>query len=63
MEIKAKENIAGPDMKGLRALAEEKRLKRYLFVSLEPRQRTLNGGIVVLPFAEFLDRLWSGDYG
>lgn len=61
VEVKAKENISPNDVKSLRAIAEEKKLKRYLCVSLEPRARKF-GGITVLPFREFLDSLWSGEY-
>jgi predicted AAA+ superfamily ATPase len=62
VEAKAKENISPYDVKGLRALAEEKKLKRYLCVSLEPRARKLDAVVTVLPFREFLDALWSGEY-
>ncbi len=61
VEVKAKENLSPRDVKSLRALAEEKNLKRYLCVSLEPRRRQLDG-VIVLPFREFLDALWNGDY-
>ena len=61
VEAKAKENVSVSDIKSLRALAEERKLKRYLCVSLEPRMRTL-GGVTVLPFKEFLEALWSGEY-
>ncbi len=61
VEVKAKPNVAEQDLKGLRALAEEKKLKRYICVSLEPRGRTI-GKIQVLPFTEFLDALWEGEY-
>ncbi len=61
VEVKAKENLSPRDVKSLRALAEEKKLKRYLCVSLEPRRRQLDG-VTVLPFREFLDALWNGDY-
>ncbi|OGP98583.1 MAG: hypothetical protein A2Z51_03625 [Deltaproteobacteria bacterium RBG_19FT_COMBO_52_11] len=61
MEVKAKENVSLQDIKSLRALAEEKSLKRYLCVSLEPRRRKLEG-VTVLPFKEFLEALWSGEY-
>lgn len=61
VEVKAKENISPQDIKSLQALAEEKKLKRYLCVSLEPRLRRF-GGVTVLPFREFLDALWSGKY-
>lgn len=61
VEAKAKENLSSQDVKSLRALAEEKKLKRYLCVSLEPRMRKFEG-ITVLPLREFLDALWSGKY-
>lgn len=61
VEVKAKENVSARDIKPLRALAEEKKLKRYLCVSLEPRIRKFEG-VTVLPFREFLEALWSGEY-
>jgi predicted AAA+ superfamily ATPase len=61
VEVKAKENLSPNDYKSLRMLAEEKKLKRYLCVSLEPRRRKV-GGIVILPFREFLTALWNGEY-
>jgi hypothetical protein len=60
VELKAKENLSPRDLKPLLALAEEKKLKRYLCVSLEPRPRKLSG-VTVLPFRQFLDGLWSVD--
>lgn len=59
IEVKAKENVSAQDLKSLRALAEEKKLKQYLCVSLDPRQRTLDG-ISIIPYQKFLDQLWSG---
>jgi predicted AAA+ superfamily ATPase len=61
VEVKAKENLSPHDLKPLRALAEEKKLKRYLCVSLESRRRTLEG-LTVLPLREFLEALWSCKY-
>ncbi|OGA00962.1 MAG: hypothetical protein A3I00_07955 [Betaproteobacteria bacterium RIFCSPLOWO2_02_FULL_64_12] len=61
VELKAKESVAAQDVKSLRALAEERKLKRYLCVSLEPRRRRADG-ITFLPVEEFLDGLWGGEY-
>ncbi len=61
IEVKAKENLSNHDVKPLRALAEEKKLKRYLCVSLEPRRRTLEN-LTLLPFREFLEALWNREY-
>lgn len=61
VEVKAKENVSPQDLKSLRALAEENRLKRYLCVSLEPRTRRV-AGVTILPLREFLDALWDGEF-
>jgi uncharacterized protein len=61
VEVKAKENISSQDVKPLHALAEEKKLKRYLCVSLEPRRRKMDA-VTVLPWEDFLSELWSGNY-
>ena len=61
VEVKAKQNLAPADIKPLRALAEEKKLKRYLCVSLEPRMRKM-GDVTILPCKEFLEALWNEEY-
>ncbi len=61
VEVKAKENLSTHDLKSLRALAEEKKLKRYLCVSLESRRRNLDP-LTLLPLREFLEALWSREY-
>ncbi len=61
VEIKAKKTVSLQDIKSLRALADEKKIKRYLCVSLEPRARKLQD-IMVLPYQDFLDNLWDGKY-
>jgi predicted AAA+ superfamily ATPase len=61
IEVKAKENVSPSDLKSLRALAEEKKLKRFLCVNLEPRRRKIQE-IVLLPYKEFLNSLWGGEY-
>jgi predicted AAA+ superfamily ATPase len=61
VEVKAKQTVGPPDLKALVALSEEQKLKRYICVSLEPRRRT-NGSIQILPYGEFLDALWEGEF-
>jgi predicted AAA+ superfamily ATPase len=61
IEVKAKENVSAHDLKSLRAFAEEKKLKRYLCVSLEPRKRNLEN-LTILPLRDFLEALWSRKY-
>ncbi len=61
VEIKSTTNAGAHDLRSLRALGEETKLRRYLCVSLEPRTRRV-GEITVLPWRQFLDRLWAGEY-
>ena len=61
VEVKAKESVSPRDLKSLRALAQERKLKRYLCVCLEPRTRKTQE-IVILPFKKFLEALWNGEY-
>jgi predicted AAA+ superfamily ATPase len=61
VEVKAKENVSAQDLKSLRAFAEEKQLKRYLCVSLEPRARKIDG-IAILPVKEFVEALWNQEF-
>ena len=61
IEAKAKRNVSAADLRSLQALAEEKKLKRYICASMEPRARRVSG-VVVLPVVEFLQALWSGEY-
>jgi predicted AAA+ superfamily ATPase len=61
IEVKAKENVAPRELRALAALAEERPIKNAVCVSLEPRPRRV-GGIRVLPYGEFLDALWAGEF-
>jgi predicted AAA+ superfamily ATPase len=61
IEVKARENVAATDLKSLKALAEERKLKRYLCVSLEARRRQV-GEVTILPVRSFLNGLWEGEY-
>ncbi len=61
IEVKAKENVAPRELRGLAALAEEKPIKHAVCVSLDPRPRRV-GGVRILPYGEFLDALWSGEF-
>ena len=59
IEVKAKRNVGSRDLRGIRALQEEQRLKNYMVVSLEPVERRV-GDIRILPWQLFLDELWGG---
>jgi hypothetical protein len=61
IELKASENIGPNDLKSLKALAEERKLKRYLCVSLEARRRQV-GEVTILPIHEFVKNLLDESY-
>lgn len=48
------------DLRGLRALMEEGIFKKYIVVSRDDIARITDDGILLLPWNEFLDWLWSG---
>jgi predicted AAA+ superfamily ATPase len=61
VEVKAKESVSPQDLRSLRALGEEKVVKRLICVSLERRPRKA-GDISVLPLESFLRALWGGEF-
>ncbi len=60
IEIKSTANISPKDMKSLKALMEEGLISKYIIVCREQHPQLLDSGILVLPYKEFLDQLWSG---
>jgi predicted AAA+ superfamily ATPase len=63
VEVKGGTRVHEGTIAGLRALREEHRVKRSVVVSLERQSRILSPGIEVLPWRQFLQRLWDGDLG
>jgi predicted AAA+ superfamily ATPase len=63
IEAKAKEKITTNDLKGLQQFKEEYPDVKYrIVVSLEKSARIREDGILVLPYAEFIQKLWSGEW-
>ncbi len=62
IEVKAGTVHEG-DLRGLRALLEERRVKHPVVVSLEAQPRIMDRRIQILPWKTFLERLWNGDLG
>ena len=58
IEVKATASVAARDLRGLAALAEEGLMRHLVLVCQEPRPRKI-GGVLVLPWREFLERLWA----
>ena len=61
VEVKAKTAVGPHDLRSLRALGDEGHFKHLLCVSLETRRRQV-GSITLLPYGQFLDRLWAGEF-
>jgi predicted AAA+ superfamily ATPase len=59
IEVKATKTVSAQDLKGLKMLKEEGRLKKYVLVCMEKETRTVDG-IEILPVDIFLKKLWSG---
>ena len=59
--VKATRHVSARDLRALRALREEGLFTRYVLVSMEPRPRLVEG-VRILPWTEFLDRLWRRDW-
>jgi predicted AAA+ superfamily ATPase len=62
LEVKAKANVGTQELRSLRAIRDEKAVRRLLCVCLEPRRRLVEG-VSILPYREFLAALWAGEYG
>lgn len=59
IEIKSTDEVQSKHTKGLKAFSEEHTDSRLIIVSLDKRQRTLNG-ITIYPAIQFLKELWQG---
>lgn len=60
IEVKSIKIVTDKHLANLRALKEEGIFSSYIVVSREESPRMLADGILVLPWREFLERLWSG---
>ena len=60
IEAKTTRNATRDDLKGLRAIGDENSFRHRILVADEPRPREVDG-ISILPWREFIDRLWSGN--
>ena len=61
IEVKSTNNISKRDIKGLKAISEEKAWKYKLIVSRD-KQKIFEDNIQNVPWQIFLKKLWKGDY-
>ncbi|OGB87706.1 AAA family ATPase [candidate division WOR-1 bacterium RIFCSPLOWO2_02_FULL_46_20] len=59
LEAKSSKNVGAQHLGGLKAFSEEYKTRHNIVVSLDPRPR-LASGIHILPWQEFLEKLWAG---
>jgi len=61
IEAKGKEHVSEHDLKGLNEFRDEHpQVKNLIVVSLERAARLTKSGILILPYREFIERLWQG---
>lgn len=60
LEVKSTSRIQDRHLKGIRAFKEEFKMAQYIVVSREAAPRQTADGILILPWRDFFDRLWSG---
>jgi uncharacterized protein len=58
IDVKATRRVGTRDLRGLSALAEERRFKTLLLVSEDPVEAT-HGGNRCVPWRTFVEELWS----
>ncbi len=61
IEVKSTELANTTHLKGLRRFKEEYRVRRSILVSRDLQPRLTEDHIEILPWQEFLNRLWSGE--
>jgi predicted AAA+ superfamily ATPase len=59
IEVKSSSMVTDRQLKGLRAFREDYQARRMIVISMDPKPRKTSDGIDILPWEEFLRRLWS----
>ena len=61
IEVKSTKSVTDRHLANLRELKEEGIFSKYIVVSREESSRMLDDAILILPWKDFLGRLWNGD--
>ena len=61
IEVKSAKTVTDRHLANLRELKKEGIFSKYIVVSREESPRMLEDGILILPWKDFLERLWNGD--
>ncbi|OGT47178.1 MAG: ATPase [Gammaproteobacteria bacterium RIFCSPHIGHO2_12_FULL_41_15] len=60
IEVKSAKKISARHLKGLKSLMEEKKMQQYYLISQDPIALKKEG-IYILPWEDFIKRLWDGE--
>lgn len=63
LEVKGSQNVHDAHIRAIKALLEEHAVGKSVIVCLEKEPRMLEQGVEVLPWRDFLERLWAGELG
>lgn len=63
LEVKGSQNVHDTHIRAIKALCEEHAVEKSVVVCLEKAPRMLESGIEVLPWQDFLEKLWAGEFG
>ena len=61
IEVKSARTVTDKHLANIRELKEEGIFSSYIVVSREETPRMLEDGILILPWKDFLKRLWNGE--
>ena len=61
VKVKATKRVSTGDMKWLKTLMEEGLMEKYILVCREEYPQLLDSGILILPYKDFLEKLWNGE--
>ncbi len=61
IEIKSSQEVKSRHLKGIRAFNEDYSTGKSIVVSLDKEPRKTEGGIEIIPWKVFLDKLWNGE--
>ena len=62
IEAKSSERVVDHHLTSLRAFKEEYKPRKAIVVSLDAKPRLTGDGILILPWKDFLGRLWNGEF-
>ena len=62
VEVKGAPRVHEGDLRHLRAFREEWPVRRCAVICLEPQARKTSDGIQILPYDDFLQRLWNKEW-